>query len=107
MEFDFEKTYKLLNEKKRLLNEAHKKSIDEYKMKIQEQYKQAKETLSKAVSKKENSIKTALGPYENDLAKLLKNGEMHWGKASAVIAGGVALGAIIGSFFFRPKNDIA
>ena len=43
MEFDFEKTYKLLNEKKRLLNEAHKKSIDEYKMKIQEQYKQAKE----------------------------------------------------------------
>ncbi len=71
------------------------------------EYKQAKETLSKAVSKKENSIKTALGPYENDLAKLLKNGEMHWGKASAVIAGGVALGAIIGSFFFRPKNDIA
>lgn len=43
MEFDFEKTYKLLNEKKRLLNEAHKKSIDDYKMKIQEQYKQAKE----------------------------------------------------------------
>ena len=45
MEFDFEKTYKLLNEKKRLLNEAHKKSIDEYKMKIQLNYMKQKKEL--------------------------------------------------------------
>ena len=76
MEFDFEKTYKLLNEKKRLLNEAHKKSIDEYKMKIQEQYKQAKEiydTMDKKTTVKEiDELITKLHEIEERIKRYKK-----------------------------------
>lgn len=76
MEFDFEKTYKLLNEKKRLLNEAHKKSIDEYKMKIQEQYKQAKEiydTMDKKTTVKEiDELITKLHEIEKRIKRYKK-----------------------------------
>ena len=67
----------------------------------------AKTKLKEAVKVKEDSIKNALEPYKDDFAKLFERGKKSWGKVTAIIAGGLVVGSIIGSFFRSKNNDIA
>ncbi len=67
----------------------------------------AKTKLEEAVKVQEDSIKNALEPYKDDFAKLFERGKKSWGKVTAIIAGGLVVGSIIGSFFRSKNNDIA
>lgn len=67
----------------------------------------AKTKLEEAVKVKEDSIKNALEPYKDDFAKLLERGKKSWGKVTAIIAGGLVVGSIIGSLFRSKNEDIA
>ena len=69
--------------------------------------KSAKTKLEEAVKAEEDSIKNALEPYKDDFAKLFERGKKSWGKVTAIIAGGLVVGSIIGSFFRSKNNDIA
>ena len=69
--------------------------------------KSAKTKLEEAVKTRENSIKEALEPHKDDFAKLLERGKKSWGKVTAIIAGGLVVGSIIGSLFRSKNEDIA
>ena len=69
--------------------------------------KSAKTKLEEAVKAEEDSIKNALEPYKDDFAKLFERGKKSWGKVTAIIAGGLVVGSIIGSLFRSKNEDIA
>ena len=83
-----------------------KKEGSGFQEKINE-LKSAKTKLEEAVKVKEDSIKNALEPHKDDFAKLLERGKKSWGKVTAIIAGGVVVGSIIGSLFRSKNEDIA
>ena len=91
--------------KLRTVNEL-KKEGSGFQNKINE-LKSAKTKLEEAVKVKEDSIKNALEPHKDDFAKLLERGKKSWGKVTAIIAGGVVVGSIIGSLFRSKNEDIA
>ena len=91
--------------KLRTVNEL-KKEGSGFQDKINE-LKSAKTKLEEAVKVKEDSIKSALEPHKDDFAKLLERGKKSWGKVTAIIAGGLVVGSIIGSLFRSKNNDIA
>ena len=91
--------------KLRVVNEL-KKGGSVFPDKINE-LKSAKTKLEEAVKARENSIKEALEPHKDDFAKLLERGKKSWGKVTAIIAGGVVVGSIIGSLFRSKNEDIA
>lgn len=91
--------------KLRTVNEL-KKEGSGFQDKINE-LKSAKTKLEEAVKVKEDSIKNALEPHKDDFAKLLERGKKSWGKVTAIIAGGLVVGSIIGSLFRSKNNDIA
>lgn len=91
--------------KLRTVNEL-KKEGSVFQDKINE-LKSAKTKLEEAVKTRENSIKEALEPHKDDFAKLLERGKKSWGKVTAIIAGGVVVGSIIGSLFRSKNEDIA
>ena len=71
-----------------------------------EAFKSAKAKLKEAEKAREDYIKKALEPYKEDFKKLYE-GKKSWGKVTAIIAGGLVVGSIIGSFFRSKNNDIA
>lgn len=89
----------------RTVNEL-KKEGSGFQDKINE-FKSAKTKLEEAVKAKEDSIKNTLEPHKDDFAKLLERGKKSWGKVTAIIAGGLVVGSIIGSLFRSKNNDIA
>lgn len=91
--------------KLRTVNEL-KKEGSGFQDKINE-LKSAKTKLEEAVKTRENSIKEALEPHKDDFSKLLERGKKSWGKVTAIIAGGVVVGSIIGSLFRSKNEDIA
>lgn len=91
--------------KLRTVNEL-KKEGSVFQNKINE-LKSAKTKLEEAVKTRENSIKEALEPHKDDFSKLLERGKKSWGKVTAIIAGGVVVGSIIGSLFRSKNEDIA
>lgn len=91
--------------KLRTVNEL-KKEGSGFQDKINE-LKSAKTKLEEAVKVKEDSIKNALEPHKDDFAKLLERGKKSWGKVTAIIAGGLVVGSIIGSLFRSKNEDIA
>lgn len=91
--------------KLRTVNEL-KKEGSGFQDKINE-LKSAKTKLEEAVKTRENSIKEALEPHKDDFAKLLERGKKSWGKVTAIIAGGLVVGSIIGSLFRSKNEDIA